>query len=390
MEPIPFHVPTIEEADIEAVLKTLRSGWVTTGPSARKFEQDFAEYLGGGVECVAVNSCTAAMHLAVEAAGLGAGDLAITTPFTFTATAEVLRYVGAAPLFVDIDSATLRMEPAAVRARIEALAPDERKRLKAILPVHYGGNPAAMEGFEELAQEFDLALLDDAAHALPAQRQGRWIGRWGTITSFSFYATKTLCTGEGGMAVSSDPRLAERMRTMRLHGINRDVFDRYTSEQPAWYYEVVAPGFKYNLSDVAAAMGVTQLPRIDSFRERRESIAQRYDAAFSEHPALEVPPQPDGGDLHAWHLYPLRIHGGRENRDHVIDRLARARIGTSVHFIPLHLQPYWRDRYRLSPDDYPASTQLFSEEISLPIYPAMTTEQVDRVIAELGTATRSG
>lgn len=380
MEPIPFHVPTIDEHDIPGVLEVLRDGWITTGPRCRTFEQRFAEFLGGDVHCIAVNSATAALHLALEAVGLQPGDKVLTSPYTFTATAEVIRYLGADPLFADIDEQTFNLTTQTVRAALDGQPPEVRDRVRVFLPVHYGGLACAMEEFERLAREHGWRLIDDAAHALPTRRRGQLIGRFGDVSAFSFYATKTLCTGEGGMAVTPHADLAARMKVMRLHGISRDVFDRYRSRSPAWYYEVIAPGYKYNLGDLAAALGLSQLPRIEQFRVRRAAIAQAYSEGLRGLEGVVLPPLPPEGDTHAWHLYPLRVLGGRAVRDAFIEEMSQAGIATSVHFIPLHLHPYYRERYGLKPQDFPVADRVFSQEVSLPIYPSMTDAQVSRVV----------
>lgn len=389
MERIPFHVPSVDEQDIAGVLEVLRTGWLTTGPRCRDFEQAFGEFLGGKVHCVAVNSCTAGLHLALEAAGVGEGDLVLTTPYTFTATAEVVRYLGADPFFVDVDPGTLNLDPATVRAAIEAMPPPQRSRLKAIVPVHFAGLACHMGALQGICDDYGLRLVDDAAHALPTTHAGRYIGNFGDATVFSFYATKTLCTGEGGMVVTRDEALAARMRTMRLHGISRDVFDRYRSEKPAWYYEVVAPGFKYNLGDMAASLGLTQLARVEELRAAREAIATAYDEAFAGVGGLHLPTPAPAGETHAWHLYALRVDGGRAVRDRTVEELSAVGIGTSVHFIPLHLQPYWRDRYGLSPADYPVATAAFDAEISLPLWPGLSAGQIGRITAAVPAAHRA-
>ena len=386
MDPIPFHKPSLDESDIPGVVQVLREGWVTTGPRCREFEESFAQHLvpdfSDEIHCIAVNSGTAALHLGLEAVGVKAGDLVLTPSFTFTASAEVARYLGADPWFIDNEPGELVVKADAFIRAYENLSKKHRQRVKAILPVHYGGMPVDMEKLEEFCASEGLALVDDAAHALPARRGDKFIGRFGDVTAFSFYATKTLCTGEGGMAVTRDGTLAQRMRTMRLHGISHDVFDRYHKANQ-WYYEVVEAGYKYNMSDIMAALGLSQLQRIDAFRERRAAIASAYTAAFAKVKGLVLPPEAEQGDLHAWHLYPLRIKGGRAVRDALIVELGRRGIGTSVHFIPLHRQPYYRDHYQLRPEDFPHAEALFAQELSLPIYPAMDDGQVQRVIAEV-------
>jgi len=347
---LPFALPEIGEEEIAEVVDTLRSGWVTTGPKAKRFETDFSAFLGDpGLHAIAVNSATAGLHLALEALGIGPGDEVITTTHTFTATAEVVRYLGADVKLVDIDPATLNIDPAAVEA---AITP----RTKAIMPVHYAGLAADMPALLALARRHGLKVVEDAAHALPTTSGGQLVGTLGSdATVFSFYANKTITTGEGGMLVTRDPALAARARVMRLHGMNRDAFDRFTATVPSWYYEVEAPGFKYNLTDIAAALGIHQLKRVRGFQQRREQIAAMYDEAFAGLPVITAP-RPRHGDMHAWHLYVLRLaDGAGVARDRFIEALYAAGIGCSVHYIPLHLHPYWRDRYELQASQFPHS-----------------------------------
>ena len=371
---LPFALPEIGEDEIAEVVDTLRSGWVTTGPKAKRFEDDFGAFLGdAALHCMAVNSATAGLHLALEALGIGPGDEVITTTHTFTATAEVVRYLGADVVLVDIDPATLCIDPKLVEA---AITP----RTKAILPVHYGGLAADMQSLLALAQRHGLKVVEDAAHALPTTVGGALVGTLGSdATVFSFYANKTITTGEGGMVVTRDAALAKRIKTMRLHGMSRDAFDRFTAKVPSWYYEIVAPGFKYNLTDLAAALGIHQLKRARAFHARRAQIAHGYDEAFAGLP-LVTPPGPPGADLHAWHLYPLRLDDAAPiGRDTLIERLFAAGIGCSVHYIPLHLQPYWRERYALRPESFPHSQRAYERMLSLPIYTRMTDADVQRV-----------
>jgi dTDP-4-amino-4,6-dideoxygalactose transaminase len=371
---IPFSLPDIGDEEIAGVVETLRSGWITTGPKTREFEQAFGEFLGGGLECVAVNSATAGLHLGLEALGIGAGDRVIVPTHTFTATAEVVRYLGADPQFVDIDPATYCMDIGAV----EAVATADTR---AVIPVHYGGLPCDMARLTAFAQRRGLAVMEDAAHAFPTYSGGRLVGALDSaVTVFSFYATKTIATGEGGMLVTRDPAIAKRARLMRLHGIDRDAFDRYTAKKPAWYYEVVAPGFKYNMTDPAAAMGLAQLAKARRFQERRELLARRYCEAFAELP-LVLPPTPKGGDSHSWHLFVVRLADDAPlGRDEAIERLFAAGIGCSVHYVPLHMQPYWRDRYGLRPEQFPHSQKLYERGFSLPLYTKMTDADQERVI----------
>jgi dTDP-4-amino-4,6-dideoxygalactose transaminase len=374
---LPFARPDIGEAEITAVTEALRSGWVTTGPMAKKFETAFTNYLGGGLHSVAVNSATAGLHLALEALGIGPGDEVIAPTLTFTATVEVVRYLGADAVLVDVDPVTLNMDPAGVRA---AISP----RTKAIMPVHYGGLACDMDAILAIAHEHGLKVVEDAAHALPTTWRGALVGQLASdVTVFSFYANKTITTGEGGMAVTRDETLAQRMRVMRLHGMNRDAFDRFTSKTPAWYYEVVAPGFKYNMTDVAAAMGVVQLARLPQFVQRRETLAQRYHAALATLP-LVLPATAPAGDQHAWHLYVVRLTPqARIGRDDLIQGLADRGIGTSVHYVPLHRHPYWRDRYGLTPGQFPTADAAYLAMVSLPLFTAMSDADQDRVIAAL-------
>lgn len=378
---LPFALPEIGDEEIAEVIDTLKSGWVTTGPKARRFEQDFAAFLGEpGIEAIAVNSATAGLHLALEALGIGPGDEVITTTHTFTATAEVVRYLGADVRLVDIDPATLNIDPAAIEA---AITP----RTKAIIPVHFAGMAVDMDAVLAIARRHGLKVVEDAAHALPTTHAGRLVGTLGSdITVFSFYANKTITTGEGGMAVTRDPALAARMKVMRLHGINRDAFDRFTAKVPSWYYEIVAPGFKYNLTDIAAAMGIHQLKRAQAFQQKRAQLAALYDALLADLPLI-LPPRPAAGEVHSWHLYVLRLTDDAPiGRDALIEALYAAGIGCSVHYIPLHLHPYWRERYALQAADFPHSQRAYERLLSVPLYTRMTEDDVRRVAAALRQA----
>ena len=393
---LPFALPDIGEEEIRAVEACLRSGWVTTGPVTRRFEAAFRDYLGAEVEAIAVNSATAGLHLALEAAGVQPDDEVIVPTLTFTASAEVVRYLGARPVFVDSDPHTLNLDPAAVAAAITA-------RTRAIVPVHFGGMAADMDTIVRLARRHGLRVIEDAAHAFPTRHHGRLVGTLDSdATVFSFYANKTMTTGEGGMVVTRDPRLAERIRCMRLHGISRDAFDRYVSRTPSWYYEVVAAGFKYNLTDIASAIGIEQLRKIDRFQQRRAELARRYDDALAGLPlVLPARPAPGSASTHAWHLYVVRLDraargaegangtgadrmgADRIGRDALIARLAERGIGTSVHFIPLHRQPYWRDSCGLRAADFPVAEAAFEAMLTLPLYTRMDDADQDRVIAAL-------
>jgi dTDP-4-amino-4,6-dideoxygalactose transaminase len=371
---LPFARPEIGEDEIAEVVAVLRSGWITTGPRARRFETDFVAFLGdSGLHALAVNSATAGLHLALEALGVGPGDEVITTTHTFTATAEVVRYLGADVVLVDIDPATLCIDPRAIEA---AITP----RTKVLMPVHFGGRAAEMAEILALAKRHGLKVVEDAAHALPATSGGRLVGTLESdVTVFSFYANKTITTGEGGMVVCRDSEVARRIGVMRLHGMSRDAFDRFTAKVPSWYYEVIAPGFKYNLTDIAAALGVHQLRRARAFQATRQRLADLYVEALAGLP-LDLPPAPAPGDLHAWHLYAVRLTDDAPiARDAFIERLFAAGIGCSVHYIPLHRHPYWRERYGLVDATFPHSQRAYERQVSLPMYTGMTEGDVARV-----------
>jgi dTDP-4-amino-4,6-dideoxygalactose transaminase len=371
---VPFALPDIGEAEIDAVASTMRSGWLTTGPRAAAFESAFSRFLGDpDLHSLAVNSATAGLHLALEAVGVGRGDEVLVPTWTFTATAEVVRYLGARPVLIDVDQATFNID-------LDAAAEAVTSRTKAIMPVHFAGLAVDRGQLDAFARRHGLAVVEDAAHALPTISAGQLVGTGASdAVVFSFYATKTMTTGEGGMVVTRDPQLAARMRTMRLHGISRDVFNRYQSTAPSWHYEVVAPGFKYNLPDTAAAMGLVQLGRAWEMRDRRAAIADRYDQELADLP-VDTPAGAPAGDAHAWHLYVLRLARGHD-RDAFIAGMAERGVGCSVHFIPLHLQPYWRQQGDLQNEMFPRATAAYEGVVSLPIYSKMSDDEVTHVIA---------
>ena len=371
---LPFALPEIGEEEIAEVVSSLRSGWVTTGPKAKQFEQDFSEWLGGGVESISVNSATAGLHLALEALGIGPGDEVITTTHTFTATAEVIRYLGADPVFVDVRPDTLCIDPDLIEGVIT-------NKTKAIIPVHFAGLSADMQAILGIAKKHGLKVVEDAAHALPTTCGGRLIGSLESdVAVFSFYANKTITTGEGGMLVTRDPEIAKRAKVMRLHGINRDAFDRFTAKVPSWYYEVVAPGFKYNLTDIAASLGIHQLKKAWGFQSKRQAIADKYREALKDLPLI-LPASAPAGDVHSWHLYVLRLADDASiSRDRFIEEMFSRGIGMSVHYVPLHLHPYWRDTYNLAPEMFPVSQKTYETTATLPLYTRMTDEDVERVI----------
>jgi dTDP-4-amino-4,6-dideoxygalactose transaminase len=374
---LPFALPEIDEDEINAVNECLRSGWITTGPKSKQFENDFAAYLGGNCEAIAVNSATAGLHLALEALGIGPGDEVILPTLTFTATAEVVRYLGAEPVLSDVDPATLNMTVDGIKAVVT-------ERTRAVIPVHYGGLACEMDPIIEFARSRGLFVVEDAAHAFPTRYKGRLVGTLDSdVTVFSFYANKTITTGEGGMIITRDPAIAARARVMRIHGISRDVFDRFVSRTPSWFYEVVAPGYKYNLTDIASAMGIQQLRKIDRFLARRHLLAQRYHEELARLP-LRLPADATDGGMHSWHLYVVRVTGEASiGRNALIEKLSEQGIGTSVHYIPLHRHPYWRRRYHLRPQQFPEAEAAYQSMVSLPLYTKMTDEDQTRVLRAL-------
>ena len=369
---LPFALPDISSEEGAAVSETLESGWITTGPRTKQFEELFAKHVGASY-ALAVNSCTAALHLALDAAGISRGSQVITTPYTFAATAEIVRYFDAKPVFVDVLPDSLNIDPQQIETRIS-------QSTKALVPVHIAGLPAPMKEILDIGNQYGIPVIEDAAHAFPSLYHGQKIGSIGKCTCFSFYATKTLTTGEGGMLCTDDEEFANRCRQMSLHGISRDAWNRYSAEG-SWYYEIAAPGYKYNMTDIAAAIGIVQLRKAERMWTRRKEIAKAFNNAFSTVLQLQIP-HDDPDMQHAWHLYMLRL-----NLDMLsIDRKAFAAelkergIGISVHFIPLHIHPYYRDLYGYKPEDFPVAYHEYLREISLPIYSRMTDEDVNRVI----------
>jgi len=372
---IPFALPDIGPDEIAAVVDTLRSGWITSGPKVRQFEDNFQRFIGDGVECVAVNSATAGLHLALEACGVQAGDEVIVPTHTFAATAEVVRYIGGDVAFADIDPTTYCIDPKSIERCVTP-------RTRAIIPVHFGGFVCDMDAILEIAERFNLAVIEDAAHAFPSKYRDKLVGTLPSdATVFSFHATKFLTTGEGGMLVTKDSAIAQRARVMRTHGIDRDAFSRTTAVSH-WRYEVIAPGFKYNMTDIAAALGISQLARTNGMLARRKALAHRYHAGLGGLP-LVLPPSPADG-AHSWHLYVVQLtEDAPLTRDQALTALYDEGIECSVHYIPLHVQPYWRDRYKLSPEQFPNSLRLSESSISLPLYTRMTDADQDYVIDAL-------
>jgi len=379
---VPFSRPDVGQEEIDGVVAVMKSGWLTTGPRNREFESDFAAMLGAGITTVAVNSATAGLHLALEALGIGPGDEVIVPVYTFTATAAVVCYLGATPVFVDIEDDSLNLDPGLLERAITS-------RTKAVIPVHYAGFPCRMNEIIEIARRNGLYIVEDAAHALPTRYDGQLVGSLGSdATVFSFYANKTMTTGEGGMIATRNSDLARRCRVMRLHGIDQAAFERMherytTQEKPAWFYQVVAPGYKYNMTDVAAAIGIQQLKKVHKFQALRDAIAQRYTAEFADMP-LQLPKScADTDCMHAWHLYAVRLDDEKLSisREQFIDLLRERGVGTSVHFIPMFLHPFWRDTFSLKASDFPVADNTFRRVVSLPLFSAMTNEDVELVIS---------
>jgi dTDP-4-amino-4,6-dideoxygalactose transaminase len=377
---IPFHVPEVGSAERAAVLEVLDSRWLTTGPKVAEFEAAIQDALSVR-HAVAVNSATAALHLALEAMKVGSDDEVVVPTYTFAASGEVVRYLGARPRLADVDPVTLNLTA-------ETIEPQLRPSTKAIMVVHLGGRVAEMAPILDLAARRGIRVVEDAAHAIPASVEGRAAGTFGDAGALSFYATKTVTTGEGGMLVTDEDAIADRARVMRLHGISRDAWKRYTAEG-SWFYEIEDVGFKYNLTDLAAALGLVQLRKAEAMRQARELVAYRYEAAFVRAGLLdrvELPTWPGPDAVHAWHLYPIRLRVERLDitRGEVIEALKARGIGTSVHFIPLHLHPYYRREYGYEPRDLPIATREYEREISLPIYPSLAEASVERIVDCIG------
>jgi len=369
---LPFAAPLLGDEEIQEVVHCLRSGWLTTGHKVKQFEREFGEFIGAK-HALAVNSCTAALHLALEAVGVGPGDEVITTPMTFTATAAVIEHLGARPVFADVTAQTLNIDPEQIRRRLSP-------RTKAILPVHFAGQACDMDAIVDIARGAGVPVIEDAAHAIPTRYNGRMVGTLSDITCFSFYATKNVTTGEGGMVVTDRDDIMERMRLMHLHGMSKDAWKRYT-QNGSWSYEILAPGFKYNLTDIAAAIGIHQLRKCQAFHRRRLTIADQYDAAFADLPGISIPRVEDR-ESHGWHLYVIQVDPERLTigRDAFIDQLIARNIGVSVHFIPLHVHPYYRERYALRPQDFPNAWSAYERIVSLPIYAKMSDDDVRHVV----------
>ncbi len=387
---LPFSPPLIGEEEIAEVVDTLRSDWITTGPKVKRFEEEFARFLGAPA-ALGVTSATDAMLVGLAALGIGPGDAVITTPMTFCSTVHVIEHMGARPVLVDVEPDTLNISPEKIEEALKSQIANGKSRVKAIMPVHLYGHPCDMDPILELAREYELAVVEDAAHALPARYKGRFIGSSPlsqglgegmgvrVLTAFSFYATKNLTTGEGGMLVG-DAEIVERARPWSLHGMSHDAYNRY-GVNGSWYYEVVLPGFKCNMTDIQAALGLQQLRKLPAFQERRRAIVAQYDRAFGAVEALQLPARRPEVE-HAWHIYALRLRLEQLtiSRDRFIEELKARRIGTSVHFIPIHLHPYYRQKYGFCPEDFPLAHQAYQRLVSLPLNPRMSDDDVADVV----------
>lgn len=372
---LPFHKVSVGKEEIKEVVDTLKNGWLTTGPKTKKFEEDFKKFIGAK-HAIAVNSCTAALHLALAAINLKERDEVIVPTMTFTATAEVVTYFKAAPVFADCEAETLLIDAKKIEEKIT-------DKTRAIIPVHYGGQACDIDKILKIAKKHNLKVIWDAAHSLPTIYKGKLVGTFPDITCFSFYATKTLATGEGGMAVTNNAEYAEKMKILSLHGMDKRAWNRY-SEKGSWYYKVVAPGFKYNLTDIASSLGIWQLKKCNYLCLKRKKIAETYNKAFRDVEEMELLSQKSYG-TNSWHLYVIKLNLKKLKitRDKFIEELTKKNIGVSVHFIPLHLHPYWKKTYNLNSRDFPAATAAYDRIISLPIFPDMTKKDIKGIICAI-------
>lgn len=369
---LPYALPMIEDEEINEVIATLKSGWIAKGPRTIELEKRFAEFVGAK-HAIAMNSCTAALHIALLAAGVGPGDEVITTPMTFSASANTIIHTGATPVFVDIDPVTFCIDPSKVREKIT-------EKTKAIVPVHYSGQACNMDEIRRIAEEHNLFVSEDAAHAIYTEYKGKMIGAEGSAASFSFYATKNIATGEGGMLTTNDDAVAEKARVLSSHGMTKAAWNRY-GKGGNWRYDIEYPGYKYNMFDIQAALGLKQLEKLDKMQQRREEIAKAYNDVFGAMPQLIIPKAADY-TKHSWHLYVLQLDLTKLtiNRDEFIEEMGNENIGVSVHFIPVHLMSYYVNTYGYKEGDFPITESYFERIVSLPLYPSMTDEDVEDVI----------
>lgn len=371
---IPFALPEIGEEECSAVLNVLKSGWITTGKIAKNFEAEFSNFLGSNLHSIAINSATMGLQIALRCCDLRPGDEVITTPYTFSATAMSIVHVGAKPIFVDIDPVTFNIDPVQIE---KAITP----RTKVIIPIHIAGLPANMTKILDIAKRHNLRVIEDAAHALPARHKGQLIGTLNSdATIYSFYATKTITSGEGGMIVTRNEEWAQKSKALRLHGISKDVFDRYTSKTSDWFYDIMIDGYKCNLTDIAAAIGIEQLKKANKFYEKRKYIADIYNTELTNLPLI-LPYPGEDTDLHSWHLYPVQIDHPKIKRDEFIEQMKNIyNIGCSVHFRPLHLHSYWKNLLNHEENNFPNAFKVYKNVVSLPIYTKMTEESIQRVV----------
>ena len=381
---VPFAIPECNEDEIREVANVIRSGWLTTASRCAQFETDFAEFIGVK-HALAVNSATAALHLGLESLGIGEGDAVLVPTMTFTATAEVVRYLGADPIFVDCDPETFCITLEQIGKSINAHEL-KAENLKAVIPVHFGGHSCEIDAILRFAREENFAVMEDAAHALPTKYGDALIGTFGDVTCFSFYANKTMTTGEGGMLCTNDDAIAKRVKTMRLHGINRDIWDRF-STGASWEYDVVAPGFKYNMPDINAALGIQQLKKVEYFREKRACIARIYFESLEGIKGVTLPRIHCSIDDHSWYIFNILIDRDKTNRrigrDEFIVEMTKRNIGTSVHYKPLHRMRYYREKYDLMPEMFPNAEWVFQRCVSIPMFSAMTDNQLEYVIENI-------
>lgn len=361
---IPFVKVFIGENERKYIKEVLDSGWLTTAGKALEFENRFAEYVGAKYAC-AVNSCTAALHLGIDALGIQPGDKVFVPSMTFTASAEVLRYMNADPVFLDTEYGTNLITPGILE---EAIA--KHRDVRYIVVVHYGGQAADMQAIMRICNLNNIKILEDAAHAFPSRRGGKFVGSFGDVTCFSFYANKTITTGEGGMLVTDDEEIYKRVKTMRLHGINKDIWDRFTAKIPSWEYDVVEAGYKYNMPDVNAAIGLGQLEQAELFRQERQKAVEYFFENLADLTMIDLPVCNVPFEDHAWHIFPIVLNeNAKISRNHFIEKMSEAGIGASVHYKPLHQMTYYKERYKLSPNDFPNAERTWKGNVSLPLFP---------------------
>lgn len=376
---IPFAKVSINGNELKYLTEVLESGWLTTASKSIKFENDFAEYIGAKYAC-AVNSCTSALHLAIEAIGIGSGDQVLVPSLTFTASAEVVRYMGADPIFTDVEYGTMLLSPSILEDALKKYT-----NVKALILVHFAGQAPVMttpygNGIIDICNKNGILVIEDAAHAFPTKFQDQYIGTFGDVTCFSFYANKTITTGEGGMLVTNNEDIYNRVKTMRLHGINKDIWDRFISNKPSWEYDVVAPGYKYNMPDINAAIGIAQLEKAEVFRKERQRCAEFYLKELTGYSSIDLPFCYGPLENHSWHLFPIIIRPDAPiTRDEFINRMANEGIGTSVHYKPLHRMTYYKETYNLNPDDFPNTEKIWQGTVSLPIFPDLKNEELSYI-----------